>query len=185
MKSLTGFRSMLSDHVLARMRSRDALRMLLPGVLLGAIPLIHLGVPLLVGRLGPNWGWRDGYPAPVNLLGILAIFAGIGLLAWILSTMLLVARTLPPRIRFGLRPAQLVETGPYAVMRHPMYVAESCLWVGMIVLLGSPMVAAAFACVAKIAVTWVIPREEAALSEQFGDVYRSYRARVSFLPRLR
>lgn len=80
--------------------------------------------------------------------------------------MLVFVRSLPPRIRLGLRPAQLIQTGPYAWMRHPLYVAESCFWLGIIVLFGSPVVAAAFTCLAGIAMRWIIRREESALEEQ-------------------
>ena len=67
-------------------------------------------------------------------------------------------------------------------MRHPMYVAESCFWVGIVVLFGSPVAAAASTCLAALAVTRLIPKEEKALEEQFGEEYRSYRNRVPRLP---
>ena len=102
--------------------------------------------------------WNGDYPGPLNFLGALLILAGAVLLAWTLTTMLLVARRLPPRVGLGLRPAQLVQTGPYARMRHPMYVAESCFWLGIIVLFGSPVVAAVFICLAGIAMTWIMGR---------------------------
>ena len=127
----------------------------------------------------PFWttlGWNGDYPGRLNFLGALLILAGAVLLAWTLTTMLLVARRLPLRVGFGLRPTQLVQTGPYARMRHPMYVAESCFWLGIIVLFGSPVVAAVFICVA--AMTWIIPKEEKALEEQFGEEYITYRDHV-------
>jgi protein-S-isoprenylcysteine O-methyltransferase Ste14 len=70
-------------------------------------------------------------------------------------------------------------------MRHPIYVAEGCLWVGMIVLLGSPVAAAVFACLALAGSRWIITREERALEEGFGEEYRAYRARVPGLPHFR
>ena len=130
--------------------SNRSVRILLPATFVVVIPLFHLGVPFLLVRFGPRWGWHGDYPGPLNFLGALPILAGAVLLAWILTTMLVVARSLPPRIRLGLRPTQLIQTGPYAWMRHPMYVAESCFWVGMVVLFGSPVVAAAFTCLAGL-----------------------------------
>ena len=59
-----------------------------------------------------------------------------------------------------------------------MYVAESCFWLGIIVLFGSPVVAAVFICLAVIAMTWIIPKEENALEEQFGEEYMTYRNHV-------
>jgi uncharacterized protein len=165
----------------ARTFPRETLFVLLPAAFL-FVPLVHLGGPLLLARLGPNWGWRDGFPRLFHLGGAFGMIAGILLLAWILVTMLRSVPTLPPRVRFGLRPAQLVEAGPYSYMRHPMYVAEGCLWIGTAVLYGSPVVAGAFACLAGIACTWLIRREEKALLEQFGARYRSYCARVPSWP---
>ena len=63
-------------------------------------------------------------------------------------------------------------------MHHPMYVAESCFWLGVIVLFGSPVAATVFICLAGIAMTWIIPKEEKALKEQFGEEYMTYRNHV-------
>jgi protein-S-isoprenylcysteine O-methyltransferase Ste14 len=118
---------------------REKLQPLLVAVFVLVIPLVHLGGPLLIARAGPHWGWTGGHPTLLNLFGLLPVILGFYLLGWILTTMLAVAPTLPSRVRLGLRPARLVQTGPYARMRHPIYIAEACLWVGMIVLLGSPV----------------------------------------------
>jgi protein-S-isoprenylcysteine O-methyltransferase Ste14 len=165
--------------------SRESLRPLLVATFVIVIPLVHLGCPLLLARAGSGWGWRGGHPGLLNLLGVLPVMLGFSLLGWILITMLTVAPTLPPRVRLGLRPARLVQTGPYAWMRHPIYVAEACLWVGMIVLLGSPVAAAVFACLALAGSRWIVSREERALEEEFGEEYRAYRARVPALPHFR
>jgi len=165
--------------------SRQTVQVLLLATFVFAVPLFHLGVPLLLAHFGPRWGWNGNYPGPLNFLGALPILAGAVLLVWTLTTMLLVARSLPPSVRLGLRPTQLVQTGPFAWMRHPMYVTESCFWLGIIVLFGSPVVAAVFICLAGIAMTWIIPREEKALEEQFGEKYVSYRNHVPPTLRLR
>jgi protein-S-isoprenylcysteine O-methyltransferase Ste14 len=168
----------------ARMFSSRALYLLLPATFL-ILPIVHLGLPWLLAQLGPHWGWRNGHPGPLNWLGVLPILGGAALLAWILAAMLGNVKRLPPRIRFGLRPAAFLESGPYALCRHPMYVAEGCLWVGVSVLAGSPIVVAALACGLIFASAWLIPHEEAALIHQFGDSYRAYRARVPALPKPR
>ena len=164
---------------------REKLRPLLVAMFVVVIPLVHLGCPLLIARAGPRWGWSGGHLTLLNLFGLLPVILGFSLLGWILTTMLTVAPTLPSRVRLGLRPARLVQTGPYARMRHPIYIAEGCLWVGMIVLLGSPVVAAVFACLALAGSRWIVRREERALEEEFGEEYRAYRARVPAVPQLR
>jgi len=164
---------------------REKVRPLLVAVIVIVIPLVHLGCPFLLARAGPCWGWSGDYPTLLNLFGLLPVILGLSLLGWVLITMLAVVPALPSKVRLGLRPARLVQTGPYARMRHPIYVAEGCLWLGMIVLLGSPVVAAVFACMALAGSRWMVPREERALEEEFGEEYRAYRARVPALPHLR
>ena len=162
--------------------SRSTVRVLLLATFVFAVPLFHIGVPFLLAQLGPRWGWNGDYPGPLNYLGWLPMIAGTVLLVWILTTMLVVARSFPPRFRLGLRPIQLVQTGPYAWMRHPMYIAESCFWLGMVVLFGSPVVIAVFTCLI-VAMRWIIRKEEKALEEQFGEEYTSYRNHVRPVPR--
>ena len=169
----------------ARTISPGTLKTMLATTFLIVMPLIHLGGPLLLGRLGPRWGWSGGYPALLNLSGALPVVAGASLLGWVLSTMIGVVRTLPPLVRLGVRPTRLVQTGPYAWMRHPIYLGEGCFWVGMIVLLGSPVAATVFAGLLVLCLTWIIRREDRALEEQFGEDYRAYRARVPPLPGFR
>jgi hypothetical protein len=88
--------------------SRQSVLVLLLATFVFAVPLFHLGVPFLLPQFGPHWGWNGDYPGPLNFLGALLILAGAVLLAWTLTTMLLVARRLPPRVGLGLRPTQLV-----------------------------------------------------------------------------
>jgi uncharacterized protein len=165
--------------------SRRAAAVLLVAVFGVAIPTFHLGLPMALARVGPRWGWSSGRPSAANLLGILAVLMGVWLLIWIATTMLREIRQLPCRIRLGLRPARLLQTGPYAWSRHPMYAAECCLWIGAIVLCGSPVGAAVLLCLAAPAGCWVVRREERALEKQFGEEYRSYRTRVPAWPRFR
>jgi len=161
--------------------SRAAAQVLLVAAFGVAIPLLHLGIPILLARVGPRWGWSGGRPAPVNLSGTLAIVLGLCLLTWTAKTLLRESQKLPCRVRLGLRPAHLLQTGPYAWLRHPMYAAECCLWTGTIVLFGSPLVAISFLCLCAFAAPCIVRREERALEEQFGEEYRSYRARVPSL----
>jgi len=40
--------------------------------------------------------------------------------------MLDLSKDLPPRVRLGLRPAALVQWGPFAWIRDPIYAAGGC-----------------------------------------------------------
>jgi protein-S-isoprenylcysteine O-methyltransferase Ste14 len=64
-----------------------------------------------------------------------------------------------------------------------MYIAETCFWLGTIVLFGSPVVAVAFTCLVGTAVRWIIAKKEKVLEEQFGEEYTLYRNQVPSIPR--
>jgi protein-S-isoprenylcysteine O-methyltransferase Ste14 len=143
-----------------------------------AIPAVHAGIPWALSHLGPRYGWADGGPSDWNLLGYAPVAVGAVLLAWILVFGLSQYRNLPGRVPIDYyNPAFLMTGGPYAVSRHPMYVGELALWVGVAGLSGSPVAlagsAAMFAVMRRLAA-----REEAGLEAAFGDAYRRYKARV-------
>ncbi len=77
------------------------------------------------------------------------------------------------------RKSRLVVTeGPYRVSRHPMYVGFIGMLLGVAVLAGTllPLLVVAMMFV-LFTVRFVLP-EERHMEEQFGEQYRSYRARV-------
>ena len=150
-------------------------------IILFMVPLIHGGIPWILGGRGPHWGWTPAHsPGIVNYLGPLLAGGAMALLVWILATTLSQVHLMRERWAIGLRPARLVQTGPYAWTRHPLYVAELLLWLGGGCYLGSPAVMAVGIAGAVLVVTIVVPREERALESYFGDEYREYRKRVPF-----
>jgi protein-S-isoprenylcysteine O-methyltransferase Ste14 len=78
---------------------------------------------------------------------------------------------------------QLVTTGPYRWVRHPLYTVGIALFVS-IGLMAANWFILLWAGVALIAARLVvIPREEAQLVARFGDEYRRYRSTTgSLLP---
>ncbi len=148
-------------------------------VTLFLVPLVHLGLPWILGNYGPHWGWTNPRtPGMGNYAGFLLLGAGMGLLVWILKATLREIGNLPERVPLGLRPARLLQTGPYAWMRHPLYTAEMLLWMGVGFYMGSPSVLAVLLVGAVVVVAVVIPKEEADLERYFGDEYRDYRRRL-------
>ncbi len=155
-------------------------------VLLVAVPLIHGGIPWILSARGPHWGWTAaGQPSLVNSAGLLLVAGSLALLVWILVAALGEIPLMPPRVTLGLRPSRLVQTGPYAWTRHPLYVAEILLWLGLATYFGSPIMLAVIAAGAVLGSRIVIPREERALESYFGDEYREYRKRVPLLTDLK
>lgn len=81
---------------------------------------------------------------------------------------------------------ELVTTGPYRVLRHPIYLAFIAIMILVLVLSANWVLGVSgLLLVASIAAAR-IPVEEAQLSRRFGPEYESYRAKTGCLiPRLR
>jgi protein-S-isoprenylcysteine O-methyltransferase Ste14 len=75
------------------------------------------------------------------------------------------------------RPNQLIDNGPYALSRNPMYVAWTVGYVGVAMVAGTawPLL---LLPVVVVATQVVVVREERSLERRFGAVYRNYRSSV-------
>jgi protein-S-isoprenylcysteine O-methyltransferase Ste14 len=139
------------------------------------VPLAHGGIPWLIASYGTRWGWTDGSPALSNLLGLVPIAAGAVCLFWVMALHL--ART-PARVKLEWTPTYVLEHGPYAFTRNPMYVGELLLWAGQAILYGSVAVLGGGVLLFLAMHVALIPREERALEARFGERYRDYLGRV-------
>jgi protein-S-isoprenylcysteine O-methyltransferase len=74
----------------------------------------------------------------------------------------------------------LIQTGPYALVRHPIYSGISIAAAGLVVLNGDPGSLAAFAF---LLLRWraKFRMEEDFMTQQFGDRYREYKKNVKAL----
>jgi protein-S-isoprenylcysteine O-methyltransferase Ste14 len=138
---------------------------------------VHAVIPWALSHLGPRYGWADGGPSIWNLLGYVPLAVGAIILVWIMVFGLFQYRNLPERVPIDWSPALLMTGGPYAFSRHPMYIGELALWLGLAVLYGNPVVLAGFAVLFAIMRRLVV-REEVGLEAAFGDRYLRYKARV-------
>jgi protein-S-isoprenylcysteine O-methyltransferase Ste14 len=79
---------------------------------------------------------------------------------------------------------QLVTSGPYRWIRHPLYTFGASLFIAFGVMADNWFIAL-LGILAFIAMAARTPKEEANLIEKFGDEYRSYMQRTGrFLPKL-
>jgi protein-S-isoprenylcysteine O-methyltransferase Ste14 len=136
---------------------------------------VLMGLVVIAGFLPPGWRGLTTVVAPI---GVVIGFLGLLLAVWAWRT-LGGSATPFPRPRDGGR---LIETGPYAAVRHPVYAG------GFLFLLGFALATSPVALLplAALAVLW---RNKAALedewlAERYED-YDAYRRRVpgSFVPR--
>jgi protein-S-isoprenylcysteine O-methyltransferase Ste14 len=130
----------------------------------------HLG--FLSGRFHPESGWSFALGVALTWLGIaFAIWARYHIAQfWSASVAL----------RAG---HQLIRTGPYAYIRHPIYTGILAAALGTALVTGRYR--ALIALVAVLAgFTWKSTREERLLASQFGPAFDEHRRRTGFfLPR--
>lgn len=78
----------------------------------------------------------------------------------------------------------LVQEGPYRWIRHPMYTAYIAGHLGYFLMTDNWLIGSAGLLTITLIMAFRVPREEAALSEKFGDAYAEYAMRTGkFLPR--
>ncbi len=78
----------------------------------------------------------------------------------------------------GRKSAEIVDTGPYSIMRNPLYFFSAVAAAGAGAQVGSYTLTAGFAILCWLAFTIVIRREEAYLSLKMGAAYQNYLSRV-------
>jgi protein-S-isoprenylcysteine O-methyltransferase Ste14 len=73
---------------------------------------------------------------------------------------------------------RLVQRGPYAISRNPMYVGVTAVYAGLALAVASTWALILLLPVLVVMDRWVIAREEPYLAARFGAPYEAYRARV-------
>lgn len=135
--------------------------------------------------------WFYDWPGPVNvpdstvvqILGPALWLAGMGLAAWSIRTL---GRhmTVAIQVTEGHR---LVQEGPYARIRHPIYTGNATAAVGLALLyLSPPLIGVALGLVILASYRGRLEDEFLASPQAFGASYVAYRERTGrFLPRIR
>jgi protein-S-isoprenylcysteine O-methyltransferase Ste14 len=152
-------------------------------------PLQMLGTLAFVGVGAALWRplpWQPSGAArcAALLAGALLLFGGIALYLWGMHTL---GQVFDGSSGFGVRLQsghRLVTYGPYAVTRHPMYVAVICAFSGALLLYRTWAMALYGVMMLGLVVRG--RREERVLAEEYGDEWRTYCRRVpGWLPRFR
>lgn len=139
-------------------------------------PLIYLGALILgiiIGRslklpgFGIDTDARDLIGWLLVTVGLVVGFAGFGLFRRLGTAVI------------PYKPAsRLVTSGIYRWTRNPMYLGIALLYAGIGLFFDSILALVLLLLVLAIIQTQVIAREEAYLEREFGDEYRTYKARV-------
>ena len=105
--------------------------------------------------------------------GALGVAAGL-LALWGQRTM----RAAGTNIRPSMPALTIVDTGPFAFTRNPLYLALILLYTSIGLALQSPAFLVFLLPMVLVLHFGVVLREERYLDAKFGDVYRGYKARV-------
>ncbi|PHS36872.1 MAG: isoprenylcysteine carboxyl methyltransferase [Robiginitomaculum sp.] len=138
-------------------------------------PLIVL-VTLLVG-LGVDTIFKTGFSDQawwLQFLGIALVVLGLCLNLWCA----VLYRKAKTNILPNTADSNLIEVGPFAWSRNPIYLGMLLVFTGICFIINAPL-ALLFLPLSWLALRfYVIAREEAYLERRFGDEYRSYQSRV-------
>jgi len=135
--------------------------------LAGIVFLATLAVPGFDRR----FGW-SGIPAAVAIAGDLLVAIGFWIVFLVFRANTFTSGTI--EVAEG---QTVIDTGPYAIVRHPMYAGALLMFVGMPLALGSWWGLAPAAGIVPI-LGWRLLREESFLSRQLVG-YDAYRAKVA------
>jgi protein-S-isoprenylcysteine O-methyltransferase Ste14 len=129
----------------------------------------HFGIIMLRGSVGPNWA-----------------IAGIGM--YVAATLLFLsaleaARRVPLPRTFvdDPMPKTLITGGPFAVTRHPFYLAYALAWLAAPVATHGPLVSV-MAVIAIAIYGAAARREEKLLEARFGEAYLVYKRGSGLVP---
>ena len=130
---------------------------------------------ILCGAAWDNRSWAHlKMPGVPEALGLVLIAAGAWLRRWTSEEM---GRHFTVRIQ-SANDHELVQTGPFRILRHPSYSSLGLIALGTALSMRSSAALLAAVCLWLPAAGIRIAREEAFLSERFGDTYSAYARRT-------
>jgi protein-S-isoprenylcysteine O-methyltransferase Ste14 len=134
---------------------------------------------LIFGPADSVGWWDERFIGPLGVVrgaGLILTAAGLGLAVW--------ARMHLGRFWTGdvavLGRHELIERGPYARLRHPIYSGVLLAAAGTVVSIGERRALFGFACL-MLGLWWKARREEGFMRRELGTAYDDYRQRTGFL----
>ncbi len=137
-------------------------------------PVIFL-LAIALGVVLEVWLPSRWIPAPIGLIvGIAICTCAVGLLVWTLAVMRQARTAIAP----WRTTTQLITSGPFRLLRNPIYLSFTAIHFGLAAITGSAWLLAS-GLLAFVIVNWgVVSREERYLETIFGETYEHYKQRV-------
>ena len=137
------------------------------GAKIGPIFLPFAIVGLILNLLFPSLFSVGGPSTLLTTISIILLIPGVTIWWW--SVVLILTKV--PR-------NELITTGPYSLVKHPIYTAGSLLvlpWIGFLL---NSWLGALIGIVGYIVIRRFAPEEEKKMSKTFGSAYDEYRKKV-------
>jgi len=112
------------------------------------------------------------YTTSLFAAGVLVVAAGEGIRLWAVHHIGAISRTRSDRL------GPLIDTGPFGLIRNPLYVGNILLWLGFALSARLPWVAPIIVALLAFEYHAIVRWEESLLASRMGDPYRDYMARV-------
>ena len=135
---------------------------------------------LIFLKRGPITAHRIVVPVLLSIVGLILLAAGTLLHIWTAALLSLQGIIGIPEILKPQR-SKLVDKGPFAVVRHPTYLAHTMIFLGIYFITGVTAVGILTLADFIVANGAVIPFEEKELLQRFGEQYRKY---ITMVPRI-
>jgi protein-S-isoprenylcysteine O-methyltransferase Ste14 len=129
------------------------------------LPFLLLGV--ILNRKKPSFFSVGGPPIVVKVIALLMLLPGVTM--WIWSVRLIVT---------NVPQNKLITTGPYALVKHPLYTSVALLVLPSIGLLLNTWLGGVIGIILYTGSRLFAPEEEALLSKTFGPTWEEYRKQV-------
>ena len=146
----------------------------------GVLPVALLpAVAWAVSRPAPPLGGDRGWQAACLAVSL----AGLALRAWTVGT----APAGTSGRNTGRQIAErLNTTGPYSLVRNPLYLGNALMWCGLVVYTRSALLSLGVALCFALLYVPIVRTEEAFLRDRFGAAFETWAARTpAIVPRLR
>jgi protein-S-isoprenylcysteine O-methyltransferase Ste14 len=127
---------------------------------------------------------NENPPFPLRLAGIVVLLLASGLFWWSIWAH---GRVIRPRFAFSQEmPERLVISGPYRVVRHPLYLAYGVAWAGGVLLTANPWLLIPLLWMNLLYYRAACREEQVILCGPLSKAYAQYRAATGmFLPAFR
>jgi protein-S-isoprenylcysteine O-methyltransferase Ste14 len=121
---------------------------------------------------------QPSFTTSIAPLGVLIVAAGEAIRLWAVHHIGAISRTRSDRL------GPLIDSGPFARVRNPLYLGNILLWVGFALSAGLAWLAPIVAVLLAVEYHAIVRWEESLLTDRIGASYRDYLTRVPrWIPR--